>query len=60
MKHGLSMSNRYDQPADIKIKQRYLLQSIDGLVVLIRVSQKPRVLRVNQHMNHLMISILPL
>jgi len=30
MKHGLSMSNRYDQPADIKIKQRYLLQSIDA------------------------------
>jgi len=30
------------------------------LVELIGVSQKPRVLRVNQHMNHLMISILPL
>ena len=30
MAHSLSMSNRYGSPADIKVKQRYLLQSIDA------------------------------
>lgn len=30
MEHSLSMSNRYGQPADLKIKQRYLLQSVDA------------------------------
>ena len=30
MAHSLSMSNRYGSPADIKIKQRYLLQSTDA------------------------------
>ena len=31
MAHSLSMSNRYGSPADIKIKQSYLLESIDAL-----------------------------
>ena len=30
MEHSLSMSDRYGSTTDIKIKQRYLLQSIDA------------------------------